>query len=64
MTGAEFLRLRDGVEDEMSAVEPAVEYPVRAATLHPIEEQRARRDVPAGARGARHDDVARASSVS
>ena len=39
MTGAEFLRLRDRVEDEMSAIEPAVEYPVRAATLHPIEEQ-------------------------
>ena len=39
MTGAEFLRLRDGVEDEMSTVEPEVEYPVRAATLHPVEEQ-------------------------
>ena len=39
MTGAEFLRLRDGVEDEMSAIESAVEYPVRAATLHPVEEQ-------------------------
>ena len=39
MTGAEFLRLRDGVEDEMSAIESTVEYRVRAATLHPIEEQ-------------------------
>ena len=39
MTGAEFLRLRDGVEDEMSAIESTVEYPVRAATLHPVEEQ-------------------------
>ncbi len=39
MTGAEFLRLRDGVEDEMSTIEPDVEYPVRAATLHPVEEQ-------------------------
>ncbi len=39
MTGAEFLRARDGVDDEMSVVEPDVEYPVRAATLHPIEEQ-------------------------
>ncbi len=39
MTGAEFLRIRDGVDDEMSSVEPEVEYPVRAATLHPIEEQ-------------------------
>ena len=39
MTGAEFLRLRNGVEDELSAVEPEVEYPVRAATLHPVEEQ-------------------------
>lgn len=39
MSGAAFLRVRDGVDDEMSAVEPDVEYPVRAATLHPIEEQ-------------------------
>jgi galactokinase len=39
MTGAEFLRLRDGVEDEMSTIESTVEYPVRAATLHPVEEQ-------------------------
>jgi galactokinase len=39
MTGAEFLRVRDGVEDVMGTVEPGVEYPVRAATLHPIEEQ-------------------------
>jgi galactokinase len=39
MTGAAFLRLRDGVDDEMSAIEPAVEYAVRAATLHPVEEQ-------------------------
>ena len=39
MSGAEFLRLVAGVEDEMSAVERDVEYPVRAATLHPVEEQ-------------------------
>jgi galactokinase len=39
MTGAEFLRIRDGIDDEMSSVEPEVEYPVRAATLHPIAEQ-------------------------
>jgi galactokinase len=39
MTGAEFLSCCDGVDDEMSSVEPEVEYPVRAATLHPIEEQ-------------------------
>jgi len=38
MTGAEFLRVRDGVDDEMSVIEPEVEYPVRAATLHPVEE--------------------------
>ena len=38
MTGAEFLRHHDGVEDSMSAVEPDVAYPVRAATLHPIED--------------------------
>jgi L-arabinokinase len=39
MTGAEFLRVRDGVDDDMSSVEPEVEYPVRAATLHPVNEQ-------------------------
>lgn len=39
LTGAEFLRGHDGIDDEMSFVEPEVEYPVRAATLHPIEEQ-------------------------
>jgi L-arabinokinase len=39
MTGAEFLRGRRGIDDEMSCVEPEAEYPVRAATLHPIEEQ-------------------------
>jgi galactokinase len=39
LTGAEFLRVRGGVDDELSFVEPDVEYPVRAATLHPIEEQ-------------------------
>jgi L-arabinokinase len=39
MTGAEFLRAHDGIDDELSSVEPEVEYPVRAATLHPIEEQ-------------------------
>lgn len=38
MTGAEFLRVRDGVDDDTSFVEADVEYPVRAATLHPIEE--------------------------
>lgn len=39
LPGAAFLRLRDGVGDELSRVEPEVEYPVRAATLHPVEEQ-------------------------
>ena len=39
MTGAEFLRHHEGVEDSVSVVEPDVVYPVRAATLHPIEEQ-------------------------
>jgi galactokinase len=38
MTGAEFLRVRDGIDDEMSFIEADVEYPVRAATVHPIEE--------------------------
>jgi galactokinase len=39
MTGADFLRRRHRLDDEISSVEPDVEYPVRAATLHPIEEQ-------------------------
>ena len=39
MTGAEFLRRHGAVEDEMSSVEPEVAYPVRSATLHPIEER-------------------------
>jgi galactokinase len=38
MLGADFLRLREGIADPLSAVEPAVEYPVRAATLFPLEE--------------------------
>jgi galactokinase len=38
MLGADFLRLREGITDPVSAVEPAVEYPVRAATLFPLEE--------------------------
>ena len=38
MLGADFLRLREGITDPVSAVEPAVAYPVRAATLFPIEE--------------------------
>ena len=38
MLGADFLGLRDGITDPLSAVEPAVEYRVRAATLFPLEE--------------------------
>ena len=38
MLGADFLRLREGIADPVSAVEPAIEYPVRAATLFPLEE--------------------------
>jgi galactokinase len=38
MLGADFLRLREGIADPVSAVEPAVEYPVRAATIFPLEE--------------------------
>ena len=38
MLGADFLRLREGITDPVSAVEPAVEYGVRAATLFPLEE--------------------------
>jgi galactokinase len=38
MLGADFLRLREGIVDPVSAVEPAVEYPLRAATIFPLEE--------------------------
>ena len=38
MIGADFLRLRETIADPLSAVEPAVEYAVRAATLFPVEE--------------------------
>ncbi len=38
MLGADFLGLREGITDPVSAVEPAVEYRVRAATLFPLEE--------------------------
>jgi galactokinase len=38
MWGREFLRLHNGVDDPFSSVEPDVSYPVRAATLHPVEE--------------------------
>jgi L-arabinokinase len=39
MSGAEFLERHGGVTDPASTVEPEVLYPVRAATLHPLEEQ-------------------------
>ena len=45
MLGADFLRLRAGIADPVSAVEPAVEYPVRAATLFPLEEHARAREV-------------------
>ena len=38
MLGIDFLRLRSGIDDPISTVEPATSYPVRAATLFPIEE--------------------------
>lgn len=38
LLGVDFLRLRSGIDDPVSTVEPAAGYPVRAATLFPIEE--------------------------
>ena len=38
LLGIDFLRLRSGIDDPVSTVEPATSYPVRAATLFPIEE--------------------------
>jgi L-arabinokinase len=39
MSGGEFLELHGGVPDPASTLEPEVFYPVRAATLYPLEEQ-------------------------
>jgi galactokinase len=39
MSGTEFLERHGGVTDPASTVEPDVVYPVRAATLYPLEEQ-------------------------
>lgn len=36
--GIDFLQLRSGIDDPVSTIEPAATYPVRAATLFPIEE--------------------------
>ncbi len=38
LTGADFLRRYRGVDDEAVAVEPDAVYPVRAATVFPLEE--------------------------
>jgi len=39
LSGAEFLRLGHRVDDPFSVVEQKVVYPVRAATMYPLEEQ-------------------------
>jgi L-arabinokinase len=39
MSGTEFLERHGSVTDPASTVEPEVVYPVRAATLYPLEEQ-------------------------
>jgi L-arabinokinase len=39
MSGSEFVRVRARLGDDMSEVAPDIDYPVRAATLHPIDEQ-------------------------
>lgn len=38
LLGIDFLRLRSGIDDPVSTVEPATTYQVRAAALFPIEE--------------------------
>lgn len=38
LLGIDFLRLRSGIDDPVSTVGPTTSYPVRAATLFPIEE--------------------------
>jgi galactokinase len=39
LSGGEFLARYAGISDSLTRVEPQVSYAVRAATLHPIEEQ-------------------------
>jgi L-arabinokinase len=39
MRGEEFLRLYGGITDRVTSVNPALEYPVRVATAHPVHEQ-------------------------
>jgi galactokinase len=38
LLGIDFFRLRSGIADPVSTVEPAVAYPVRAATMFPLHE--------------------------
>ncbi len=38
MIGKEFLDKYDGITDNVTSVDPSVEYPVLAATIHPIHE--------------------------
>jgi len=59
MLGADFLRLREGIADPVSAVEPSVEYPVRAATLFPLEEHARAREFLGLLDGSPDDDAFR-----
>jgi L-arabinokinase len=38
MTGSDFLKRYEGISDSVTHVEDSVEYPIRAATAHPIYE--------------------------
>ncbi len=56
--GIDFLRLRSGIDDPVSTVEPAAGYPVRAATLFPIEEHARALELVSLVQGCRTDEAA------
>ncbi len=56
--GADFLRLRRGIDDPWSTIEPATRYPVRAATLFPIEEHQRSLELVSLVTGRPTDDAA------
>lgn len=57
LLGVDFLRLRSSIDDPVSTVEPAVRYPLRAATLFPIEEHARALELVSLVEGAPTDDA-------
>lgn len=58
MLGIDFLRRGTGIDDPISTVEPATSYPVRAATLFPIEEHERSLELVTLVQGPPTDDAA------